>query len=1018
MITQNRLSAFFLYFIIICLVVCRADVLFSATVDESKPIVIEARDVQSSVESYLEVIAINGQEITPTAYPEVNLGDVITVRVRVQNAYPGTLKLLQCGATWGTGLVYRGQLTGQNVLYRFDDEIQKVIIDIDAIPGDPDQAAVVGKRLTDSARWYSFDLKVAGCENLAIHVLTDELYSCQFEKTYYLAARITTPEIRYTVSLSPQQVLSGEKQQAVIAINNVGDGRAFGVVMETNLEKFSAMVSRVSPGFAYDPETGNFIGGDIAPGQAVTLRFDLVAGKGGGSPPEAAVLFHPVYTDVCGFRLQAPEELVALRPAGEETQPGAWGADLGLAVALALPEVVEDCKAQEAVVTITKTRPADYYDLDIVLDTGNYEYLGDLTTTGFDGLAPLAHTGRPGVVVLSFDKDRYRTEPLSQGGTLRFKLRKKCRTPAEMKASIRFVDRLAALTAERETPPDQPLNLLKREINTFADPMARQSADLALRVMPECCRMEAGELMPWTVYVTNRGNGTAFDVGLEDLLAEHVTFQEEPENTAGGSPQIEQDTPTPGKTTLTWNLGDIPPSQTRKVNIAARTLADTEASGYPVNTSLVRVVSGCAGDACQDKEMTAPCFILPDDCVSDVYEKPEKLHGFLALAYLYKSNLYETYKNPKGVWATYITPGLWVALPASHERLVEIATTSATPGGLAVSPFFPKNDRRYQAYLLYSPQLEIYHHENENNMLTHRVDGYFHYNSQNRFSLQLIDQYKRAHDSVSSRRYDIEDKYRTNLFSAVSTLGLTEKIELRLDYSNFLVNYDDSDNRINDRVDNSWALYGYFRLTDKTWAFAEYEYADLNYRNYFLDSAEDRYFAGIRWEITEKTSGQIKGGYGFRDYDADGLSDVDTWMAEVIIDYDLTEKTRIVANAYRRYEESMGEGLHWDNSFGYTSTNMLTHMFGLSLNYDLTSKLHLNLHGTLFYDEYAYEYDDDLWEGKKQRDREFAISPTIKLDFLKWLTFDLAYTYTHVDCNYSEGEFEDHTVILRGTIYR
>ena len=74
--TQNSRSVVFLYLTVICLMVCRADFLFSATVDESKPIVIEAREVQNSVESYLEAIAINGREITPTAFPEVNLGDV------------------------------------------------------------------------------------------------------------------------------------------------------------------------------------------------------------------------------------------------------------------------------------------------------------------------------------------------------------------------------------------------------------------------------------------------------------------------------------------------------------------------------------------------------------------------------------------------------------------------------------------------------------------------------------------------------------------------------------------------------------------------------------------------------------------------------------------------------------------------------------------------------------------------------------------------------------------------------
>ncbi len=1025
-ITVSRL----LMIMALCLVPCLVD--FSALAQpadymvdpvttpevEERPeqIVIEVKDVESSIESYLEAIAINGVEIPPTPYPEAMMGDVITFRARILNTYPGTLRLLKCGADWGQGLVYQGNLTGNYVNCRYDEGADKISADIEEIPGDPGELIPAGEQPADTDRWYTFDLKVIDCNKLSINIYTDELYSCQSLKTYYVAPKIEPPGIHYSVSISAEEILAGKQQPVTVSFINSGKGAASSVILESNLDKFFVTVSDLSPDFVYDAEAGLFMTGrSLAPGETITLDFNLVVHLDGHERlPAEMIMFRPVYADVCGLRFKGRETMVMLRPPEKRTPDMVYSRDRGTGISLQLPDVGVECETDEAVVTITRSRSDKIYDLTVELDTDNYAYLGNLATTGFDGRTPEVNQDPSGQVVFSFDNDPLRAEPVTEGGTLRFSLGKKCARPADLKATVRFADQLSASRAIGKTPDGGRLNIPKKEISVYARPLLYRTQDLELRVTPECCRFDPGIPMKWNIYVTNQGNATATGVVVRDVLPENVVFQPiEDENSA--LPEIEADTPFPGQTTLTWHLGDITPSRSRKATVVALVPADQETFGLPVNN--IRLTSGCAGDTCYEQKKAAPCLLLPDECLEDVYEKPEIFHGFLALALVYKSNLYQTYENPTNVWATYITPGIWVALPASHERLVEIATTSASPGGLAVSPFFPKNDRRYQAYFLYSPQLEIYHHENQNNMVTHRVDSYFHYNTRNKFKLQFIDQFKRGHDSISSRAFTVEDKYRTNLFSLISEIELTKKFEVRLDYSNFLVDYDASEN-LNDRDDNSWALYGYFKLTPRISLFAEYEYADLDYKDYFLDSVENRYFGGIRWEFTEKTSGQLKGGYGRRDYDASILEDTGTWMAELVLDYDMTEKTRIVANAYRRYEEAMGLGLIGESYSPFWSTHLLTHMVGLSIDYHLTRKLHFNLHSSVHFDEHAYEYDEELWYRDKRRDTEYAISPKIKFDFLKWLTFDLSYTYTNKTSNYSDAEYEDHTAFIRGTIYR
>jgi len=541
------------------------------------------------------------------------------------------------------------------------------------------------------------------------------------------------------------------------------------------------------------------------------------------------------------------------------------------------------------------------------------------------------------------------------------------------------------------------------------------TADLVLRVTPECCRVLSPEKpMTWTVYVINRGSGTAYGVQLHDKLGRNLRYKQSEIGGKTASPELLEDTPASELTSVVWELGDIGPAGVRKVSVSAYPLDKKNVDGY-FNT--IHVKYGDGEQCCDYREVDAPCFILPDECIEgEVFERCGRVHGFFSVTQMYKSNLYKTADDLDGTWATYLTPGIWAAVPGSCERIVEIVTSSASPGGLAVSPFYPKTGRKYQSYILYSPQYEIYYDHSDENMVTHRADAYFRYNTRNRFSIRALDQFKRSHDSISSRAFTIDDHYKSNLFNTLGTFDLTEKLRLRLDYSNFYLDYDESENSWADRMDNSWSAYAYFKFTPKTSIFANYEFFNIDYDSNLLDSQENRLFAGLRWDITKKTAGQVKAGYGKKDYDQAGLSSLDTWMAEFQLDHSLTTRTMVVLNAYRRYDEVLGELVDKDDLKENFTKGILTHFIGLSLNQDITTKLHLGLDATLFYDE--YEDEERLSTRKERKDTEFAISPAIKFDFMKWLTFDLAYIYTNRDSNYSQFDYEDHTVFLRASLYQ
>ncbi len=676
-----------------------------------------------------------------------------------------------------------------------------------------------------------------------------------------------------------------------------------------------------------------------------------------------------------------------------------------LYLSLDLPKTIEEHETYRVNLNVKKILPDVFDDLQVTLNAAGYKNDGELLFSGFNNIEPRVKTTDAGRISFGFDTQ------VTQGGTVTIPLKKQCRTSGKITASATYRS-----AADNGGPGND------QTVSATCRPIVNGEAELDLTVTPTSCRLVSPEEpVVWSLYVTNRGTGKARNVRLYNVLGPNLVFESAQVQNGSVTPEVSPNYPSFGKTELLWRLGDIEPSHTRQVAVTAYPKEATSGSHILINPNTVYVATGNDDDdgACQYEYVEAPSFRVPDECVSgDIFEERGRLHGFFSATQVYIDNLYHTAANEEDAWVTYLTPGIWFAAPASRKRMVEIVTSSAAPGGLAVQPFYEKADRTYQSYLLYSPQFEFYDEHSDHNMTTHRVDSYFRYNTRNKFSLRLVDQFKRSHDSISSRYFTIDDKYKSNVFNAVSTFDITEKTRLRADYNNFYLNYDADRNDGADRMDNGGSVYGFFRMTAKTSLFAEYEFADIDYDSNDLDSREMRYFGGIRWEITEKSSGRIKGGYGKKTYDEDAFGEVDTWMAEIVVDHQLTPKTRLVFNAYRRYDENMGQPLDVNNLPATYSTHILTQLAGLSVSYDVTPKLHFNCHSTFFTDTYdSYSSVVGAAAPKSRKDTEFAFSPALKFDFKKWLTFDLSYIYTNRDSNYSRYDYTDNTTLLRASVY-
>jgi len=253
-------------------------------------------------------------------------------------------------------------------------------------------------------------------------------------------------------------------------------------------------------------------------------------------------------------------------------------------------------------------------------------------------------------------------------------------------------------------------------------------------------------------------------------------------------------------------------------------------------------------------------------------------HPFLSLTEIYSTNIYRTEDDTESDLTTVITPGIWISVPKTSEKLLDIETSNNSPGGLNLSRIKPETFRRYQGYFLAATEIrQSLNNADEDqdegysdpNIVNFKGDGFFQYNLRGGLSFDFIDQFRNSHEPYGLGVSPDQDQYTSNLFQSLLSYDITEKFSVRMDYSNFQIAYNDQDSFVDynitdyDRSDNIVSGYIFYKIRPKTAVFSDIEYMDISYNsNKDYDSNEMRYMVGVSWDITEKSNGIFKAGLG------------------------------------------------------------------------------------------------------------------------------------------------------------
>jgi len=122
------------------------------------------------------------------------------------------------------------------------------------------------------------------------------------------------------------------------------------------------------------------------------------------------------------------------------------------------------------------------------------------------------------------------------------------------------------------------------------------------------------------------------------------------------------------------------------------------------------------------------------------------IHPFLSVTEFFTDNVLNSRDNRKSDFATVLSPGIWLTFPHVKEKLLLIDTANISPGGFSLSRYKPESFRRFQTYLFYNADIELYSNESSLNGVSHKAEGLFQYNLRGGLSFELVDQFLASHD--------------------------------------------------------------------------------------------------------------------------------------------------------------------------------------------------------------------------------------------------------------------------------
>ena len=367
----------------------------------------------------------------------------------------------------------------------------------------------------------------------------------------------------------------------------------------------------------------------------------------------------------------------------------------------------------------------------------------------------------------------------------------------------------------------------------------------------------------------------------------------------------------------------------------------------------------------------------------DLFEgKGGYIHPFFSVSTVGSDNIASTHEDPSSDSYLTITPGIWVAFPASRQQLLQLDTSSYAPGGLNVGRTYTQYLNRFQTYLLYTADNKTYSTYSQRNTMNKKLEGILQYNLKGGLSFELYGQTNQYQDQEELTESTELDTYVSTLTGAILSYFISERFNCRLDFSYFDVQYDHERNQAKNRYDSSIAAYLFFGLSPKTELFLQYQGINIKYdERLAANSIQTHYFAGIQWKITEKSRGNFRLGQTLKEFEVETLNPVTSLIMELIVSHTFTPKTSFNISASQKTREPLST----DENY------VLNQTASVSYSQNFTDRISLKLYETYVQDEYIRSEESI----KKNITTVSKIGLQYRIS--DWIIGDIAYSNSNTD---------------------
>jgi hypothetical protein len=374
------------------------------------------------------------------------------------------------------------------------------------------------------------------------------------------------------------------------------------------------------------------------------------------------------------------------------------------------------------------------------------------------------------------------------------------------------------------------------------------------------------------------------------------------------------------------------------------------------------------------------------------------VHGSLTLSGIYTDNALNSRTDKKSDFSTILTPQIWLGFPLSLN-LGPLSISLRSPGGRLLTKQSSDSQSRFQASLYYIPNIALTSSSGGlayGKVPAQTLGGSLSYLG-NRFSLLAEDQYEFSQQEQRSgvaATPGVNDRYNSNLLNLSLSYTSRNRLGFQLGYSNFTTGYKSELNSFRDRQDNVFYASAAYKLSHKMGLIVDYKYLIISYDNSGeLDSNEHYLMGGISWNITAKSKGLLKAGYGVKKFDSSGRS-FSSISFEGQLDHRFTPKTSLAFSAYRKTSETNVTGM------AFSLTNGLEVKLNHSMNPRLTSSA-----GFLIVNDH-YKTFPELTGGFDSR--LYRVNLSLQYTFRRWLKGGIGYAYTINNSSRSELEYRSN----------